>query len=206
MKKFFAILLSAMLMLSLAVPSMAATVENGTDHNYDVYQVLKGTQNDISNESELGDIEWGNGVNGDHLLNDLRTDPRFNLGTDSANIFASCETAADVAEVLSGYSDDTDVAKAFANIAANNRTNKCATVKSNAVSPDLAAGYYLFIDSSDVSGEYDANNSALLQLTKKGTVTISKKYTTPSVDKDITGAVGVYTQSPSGHRIGKHCA
>ncbi len=64
MKKFFAILLSAMLMLSLAVPAMAydITLQSGTNsptanHSYSVYQIFTG---DLStNETTLSNIKYG---------------------------------------------------------------------------------------------------------------------------------------------------
>lgn len=92
--------------------------------------------------------------------------------------------ALDVATVLGGYTDNSDGANAFANVAAKHLTTTFTAIAADASTVDLAAGYYLLVDTS-TPGEGDAMNSALLQVTNKGNITIEKKYEVPTVDKSV---------------------
>lgn len=180
-KKLASLLLALLMVFSLAAAASAATVTNQTSHSYAAYRIFSGTQ--AENSVPLGDVKWGDGVSGDALLTALKGDSRFNVGTDHANIFASCTTALDVAEVLSAYPDKSDVAKAFANVAAQHLTTATATIADNATSVELPAGYYLLVDTS-TPGQDDARNTALLQMTNRD-ITIEGKYSVPSVDKSV---------------------
>lgn len=175
------LLLALVMVFTLTSTAFAATVANATDHSYDVYQIFSGTQ--ATGDPKLGDVVWGNGINSNAFLAALKGDDRFVEG--DANIFASCTSAAEVAAVLGNYTDKSDVANAFANVAAAHLTSKTATIAAGETTANLAAGYYLLVDITDVSGDSDARNSALLQVTNKGNITIEKKYEVPSVDKVI---------------------
>ena len=180
-KKIASLLLALLMVFSLAAAASAATVTNQTSHSYAAYRIFSGTQ--AENSVPLGDVEWGAGVDGAALLTALKGDSRFNVGTDDANIFASCTTALDVADILSAYPDKSDVAKAFANVAAQHLTTATATIADNATSVELPAGYYLLVDTSN-PGQDDARNTALLQVTNQN-ITIEKKYSVPSVNKSV---------------------
>ena len=190
LKKLAGLLLVLVMVLSLTVTAFAAKVTNGTDHSYNAYQIFSGTQ--AENSVPLGDVEWGTGINGEAFLTALKADSRFVV--EEANIFASCTTAADVSAVLGNYADKSDVAKAFANVAAEHLTDVCTVIAADAASIDLPTGYYLLVDSS-VPGEGDAMNPALLQVTNKGDITIEKKYDVPSVDKDVKDTDGYYGEA-----------
>lgn len=190
-KKLASLLLALLMVFSLAAAASAATVTNQTSHSYAAYRIFSGTQ--AENSVPLGDVEWGDGVSGDALLTALKGDSRFNVGTDHANIFASCTTALDVAEVLSAYPDKSDVAKAFANVAAQHLTTVTATIADNATSVELPAGYYLLVDTS-TPGQDDARNTALLQMTNQD-ITIESKYSVPSVDKSVQDTDGSWGES-----------
>ena len=187
-RKLATLLLALVMVLSLATTAFAATVSNDTKHSYNAYQIFSGTQN--ADSTSLGDVKWGSGINGEAFLSALKADSRFMEG--GANIFASCSTAADVAAVLGGasedgtakYGDKSDVAKAFANVAAQHLTTNATPIASGATSVALTAGYYLLVDTTTPS-EGDAMNSALLQVTNKGDIKIEKKYSTPTVDKSV---------------------
>lgn len=86
--------------------------------------------------------------------------------------------------MLGGYTDNSDGANAFANVAAKHLTTTFTAIAADASTVDLAAGYYLLVDTS-TPGEGDAMNSALLQVTNKGNITIEKKYEVPTVDKSV---------------------
>lgn len=180
-RKLTTLLLALVMLFTLALGASAATVTNNTSHPYKAYQIFKGTQAD--NSPALGDVEWGADIDGTKFLAALQADDRFKK--DETNIFVSCTTAMDVASALAA---NQDCANAFANVAAANlKTDTTPTeIQANATSVDLAAGYYLLVDSS-TGVSSDAKNSALLQVTNQGDIKIDKKYSVPTPDKDITG-------------------
>lgn len=190
LKKLASILLVLVMVLSVTTTAFAANVSNETNHSYNAYQIFSGTQAD--NSVPLGDVAWGSGINGAAFLAELKTDTRF--VKDGTNIFASCTTAADVAAVLGGYADKSGEANAFANVAAKHLTTTFTAIAADASTVDLAAGYYLLVDTS-TPGEGDAMNSALLQVTNKGDITIEKKYDVPSVDKNVKDTDGYYGEA-----------
>ena len=190
-KKIASLLLALLMVFSLAAAASAATVTNQTSHSYAAYRIFSGTQ--AENSVHLGDVEWGAGVDGAALLTALKGDSRFNVGTDDANIFASCTTALDVAEVLSAYPDKSAVAKAFANVAAQHLTTTATSIAVDATNVELPAGYYLLVDTS-TPGQDDARNTALLQMTNQN-ITIEGKYSVPSVDKSVQDTDGSWGES-----------
>lgn len=181
-RKLASLLLALVMVLGLATTAFAANVTNNTTHNYNAYQIFSGTQADSS--ASLGDVEWGTGIDSAAFLAELKTDSRFIVVADGDNIFDSSTTALDVSAVLGGYEDKSDVANAFANVAAKHLTSVCTAIAADAKSVDLAAGYYLLVDTSTPS-QGDAMNSALLQVTNKGDITIEKKYNVPTVNKSV---------------------
>ena len=180
LKKLASILLVLVMVLSVTTTAFAADVTNNTTHSYNAYQIFSGTQ--VDNSVPLGDVAWGSGINGAAFLAELKTDTRF--VKEGTNIFASCTTAADMAAVLGGYGDKSGEANAFANVAAKHLTTTFTAIAADASTVDLAAGYYLLVDTS-TPGEGDAMNSALLQVTNQGNITIEKKYDVPTVDKSV---------------------
>ena len=184
MKKFFAILMTLSLMLSLAVPAMAAdtngTVTNRTDRAYKAYQIFKGTQ--AAKDEVLGDVEWGTGIDYGAFLTALKSSDDFVV--ESKNIFADCETAADVASALKGITDKSEIAQSFANLAEKHLTTTATDVAAEET-VTLASGYYLLVDQTPVDGENKAKNPALLQVTNDDDLHITVKYDTPKVDKTI---------------------
>lgn len=184
MRRIVGLLLAMVMVFGMTATALAATVDNQTDHSYAAYQVFKGTQQESVKEGDdtltaLGDVDWGDGVDGDALLNELKT-----LQIDGETPFADCTTAADVAGVLDGEEDYTSAkAKAFANAAAKHTAGSGTEIPAESNSVDLADGYYLLVDTEEL-GENDAYNSALLQITNQ-TITIKKKYDVPTVDKSV---------------------
>ena len=178
LKKLASFLLVLVMVLSVTTTAFAANVSNETNHSYNAYQIFSGTQADSS--VTLGDVAWGSGIKGEAFLVELKNDTR--LVKDGKNIFADCTTAADVAAVLGGYADKSDEANAFANVAAKHLTTTVTAIAADASTVELAAGYYLLVDTSAPS-EGDAMNSALLQVTNN--ITIKKKYGVPTVDKSV---------------------
>lgn len=193
MRKIASLLLALAMVFSLAISASAATVTNSTNHPYKAYQIFTGTQADGS--AALGDVEWGDDIDSSEFLNALQSDDRFKK--DETNIFASCTTAMDVAEALAANKETQSYALAFANVAAANLKTDATPVDiaAEATTTNLDAGYYLLVDSSTTIDEGDAKNSALLQVTNEGNITIDKKYTVPAPDKDITGVTHLSTKT-----------
>lgn len=178
MKKLVSVLLTLVMALVLAVPALAATVENATNHTYDAYQIFAATSQN-GDGGALGNITWGTGITFDAFLSALKGDDRCVVG--GTNIFADCTSAMAVAEALS---KNTSVAAAFADIAVEHLTTTKTSVGSSG-SVDLALGYWLLVDTS-TPGTGDAKNAALLQVINNGALTIEKKYDVPTVEKTVS--------------------
>lgn len=166
MKKFFAILLSIVLMLSLAVPAMAADTYtltlNGAQagHTYAAYQIFAG---DLSGDT-LSNIKWGSGVN--------TTAQGFNLG-DAATKAESLKTTAD--------------AEAFAAAVAPYLSTAAGsvTIANEATSGDisgLTAGYYL-VKTTATSDNNDVYTYYIMKIVKDTFASI--KADVPEVDKTV---------------------
>ena len=148
-KKLLGLLLAAVMVLAMGVPTFAAsgsytlTISGASDgHTYEAYQIFAG---DLSeNEQTLSNVKWGDGVNGEALLAALK-------GTEEEpTAYQTCTTAADVAKVLESYDDNSQEMKAFADIAGQHLTETTSGTlsaynegKSYTIS-GLAAGYYLY--------------------------------------------------------------
>ena len=177
MKKFLAILLSAVLMLSLTVPSMAVeTVTNNTNHDYKAYQIFAGTQGE---GTTLGDIVWGSGIDASKTT-DLMT------ALKAVDAFAACADAAAIAEVLAGKQDNDPVVLKFAQIVSQYLSDTATEIKSTDNSVTLLAGYYLLVDQTTTNGVQDeVKGLSLLQVTKDGNIEIKLKTDKPTVDKQV---------------------
>lgn len=194
-RKLTAVLLSLVMLLALVVPASAAenysiTIHNDkTGHTYEAYQIFAGTVSDDETDGEtdggpmLGDITWGNGVNGDALLAALKAADEEKYG--------ACTTAADVAEALGAEGATAADAAAFADIAAQHLT---ATVAGTATAPNddgnyiiqgLPAGYYLVKD-QDGSLEGDADTATDYIVQVLGNVTMDPKDSDiPTLEKKV---------------------
>jgi fimbrial isopeptide formation D2 family protein/LPXTG-motif cell wall-anchored protein len=153
------------------------TISYGTDHTYVAYQIFTGASQGES--GHLGDIVWGDGVNTTGLLADTDLQSLLNLGTDTSNI-----TAFDVASKISDIQSRTTDARKLARIIYKYKTGNGTTLVSG--SNTLPIGYYLIVDTTNLSGTYDANNMAILQLTDS--ITISQKVGIPTVTKKVREA------------------
>ena len=169
MKKFFAILLSAMLMLSLAVPTMAEdkptttytlTLNNAQEgHTYTAYQIFAG---DLSGNI-LSNITWGSGVT---------AEGQTALGNAAAKA-ESIETIAE-AEVFAA-----EVAPYLATAAGS------VTIAEKASSGEidgLAAGYYL-IQTTTTTETNGVMTYYIMKVIKDTEATI--KAGVPEIDKTV---------------------
>ena len=212
MKRMLSVLLSVVMVLGLMVPAFATeepaytiTINNSTSgYTYEAYQVFAGTlQTETKTEGEgenattvtvktLSNITWGSGVkdtnddNSEDLLDDLKNNSAFNktVGTTTKNIFADCETAADVAAALA-ENETAAITAAFADVVGDNltTTKKTSTYSTNKYTiTDLDAGYY-FVKNASVPTTDSSYTEYMLQVVAN--VTATHKGTWPTVDKKI---------------------
>lgn len=169
MKKVLAMLVSMVMVLAFCVTGVAANVEL-TQHTFAAYQIFKG---DLTEGNKLSNVTWGDGVQGEKLLTELKKQAAF----------ATCASAADVAKVLETYNTDNTKANAFAKTVAAHVTEKKTegTGKVNL----SAAGYYLIVDTTATTGTYDAKNLSLLKVNGAGEVTPTIKTDKPTLEKKV---------------------
>jgi len=173
-KKVSMLLVFGMLITMLTTTAFAANADL-SGHTYTAYQIFSGTQ--ATDSANLGDIVWGSGVNGEDLLAALKEDNVL------GSIFANCASAKDVAEAMSTWADSSDNAKAFAKLAYENKKGDGVPCENEITT--LAAGYYLVVDTTELSGNNTVYNLALLQLTQKDTFVIANKTSVPEVVKKV---------------------
>lgn len=182
MKKIFAIILSIALVFSFAAVAFAA---DATPHTYKAFQIFSGTLPTSEDATELGNIEWGDGINDADFLAALKSDTIFD------DTFDDCTTAAEVAAILGdingtgAWADKSDNANRFARLAYKYKDGSGVTAVADTTSLD--AGYYLVVDTTTFpageTGTY--RNLALLQMTGKGTFDIEMKSSVPTVQKKV---------------------
>lgn len=169
MKKVLAMLVSMVMVLAFCVTGVAANVEL-SQHTFAAYQIFKG---DLTEGNKLSNVTWGDGVQGEELLTELK----------KQDAFATCASAADVAKVLETYNTDRTQANAFAKTAAAHvtETKTEGTGKVNL----SAAGYYLIVDTTATTGTYDAKNLSFLKVNGAGEVTPTIKTDKPTLEKKV---------------------
>ena len=233
MKKFFAILMSLALMLSLAVPAMAEgedgntpatpatytiTINNTvTGYTYEAYQIFTGDLSEQDNSdaangtnAKLSNIVWGSGVDQTGLIADLKE-------LDFMRDLADAATAADVAEKLNGLAYNSDAAKQFAEVISKHLSSVKATSTENKKTEgdkvvtekytisSLNAGYYLVKNTVVPAG--GSYTEYIVEVVENSTV--SPKGNVPQFEKkvkDINDTTGVTTdwQDSADHDIGDH--
>lgn len=175
MKRFVSLILALAMTLAMGISVLAAgnytvTIKNESEgHTYEAYQVFAG---DLAG-NVLSNISWGEGVNGDALLTDLKEE----------SAFADCKSAADVAKVLE---DNTALAKTFASIAGKHLSQVSGTSNAAAAGyqiSGLEAGYYLIKDKDQSVPEGDSYTEFLLKVVKD--ITTEPKSDVPSVEKKV---------------------
>lgn len=180
LKKLFSLCLAVMLVLSLAVPAMAAdnatyniTIQGtSADHTYVAYQIFSGdmveepqtdsdgnpVKDDEGNTitvAKLGVTGWGSGINGDAFLEALQADATLG-GT-----FATIDSPQTVANTISTWSKTNPNLLRFSELAAEHAREEgkiTATPKVTDLTQyefnGLPAGYYMFLDESTVTIDY----------------------------------------------------
>ena len=136
-----------------------------TGHTYKAYRIFKGDieSNTVGSTTKLSNILWGDGVEPANVIKALYNIDNIKsainakltaAGKDNSLENAQSLTAAEIAECLSGISDADDLramAKAF-----NDNKGTAVATKSTPVTggyeiSNLAAGYYLVVDTSSTA-------------------------------------------------------
>lgn len=215
---------------ALAAGDLSITVkpaDGETGHTYKAYQIFQGdvTQNaDTATKEDhpyiLANIVWGGPfatiaeqgdpakTYGDLLIEALKSNEAF--GTASANLFAACKSADDVAGVISDFGDDSAQAIAFAKAVGKFIKDNSLDASGTSVAGDganqvisgLNDGYYIVLDES---GNVPAFSRNMLHLIG-GDLDITAKIVLPTLEKDITspnvtGGKGKYNTASIGDTI-----
>lgn len=171
------IVMIMILVLTLGVAIMPASADTtGSTHSFKAYQLFTGNmRTDDSGNIYISSAKWGNGVDGDALLATLVADVENFDGA-----FANAKTAAEVAMILSDFTDNSAATKAFAKMAYTNKVGSGVDVTPGTTKLD--AGCYVLVDTTTASG---AKNPLILKMADGGVVNIEDKFSTPTVDKKI---------------------
>lgn len=214
-KRIASILLAVVMALGMTMTAFAAdnnpwtikvdqNEKDKTEHTYEAYQIFAGNLATVDGKRVLSNIIWGSGVNGEELLAALKASDKFEDAAvtdgDAAakNLFRNCNTAADVAAVVSQFdSSDKNNAKMiddFATVVGEHLTTPASTVTGtgDVEIKVVGSGYYLVKDKdgSVVSGGNAAGayTRFLLQVIDNNTVVVKSEV--PTGDKQT------YTVSP----------
>lgn len=191
MKKFAALAAATVMSVSALAAASAfgvfATTDAGTNNivikDSDTNRVYKAYQI-FDQTTAINTISWGNGINGDALLSNLKTS---GLNTYMSQ-FDSAESAADVVKIISDADHWTkeDTAK-FAKAAAGCILNDNAVTATEANGEYTInvpnAGYYLVVDATENNGVDKANSALILNVS--GTTDVTPKRTKPTLTKQI---------------------
>lgn len=165
LKKFFAVVLAVMMVLSLATTAFAADgdEETATTYQYEIYQIFTGEfEADV-----LTNVKWG--ANG--------------TGTEGTAVDDDTLAALEKADDAASYEEKLDVITKYVNW--DSTPDKVSTTENPYTLHNLVDGYYLVKDVDGTQdGKYDAYTTYIVQVVD-GTLTISRKSDVPTVDKDI---------------------
>ena len=189
-KRFFAMAAALTLAACAAAPmtmnvSAAATentvsftgeVKDGVTHNYSAYKIFSGTVDG----DNLTNISFAKANGFDAFLAALKADATI------GSKFQSASTVAEVANVLSGFSDKSADAKAFADFVATHATLLAAPVTGQGSLTLDSDGYYVIIETGATGGNDYAKTSYILkQYDASEGAEIAVKSAAPTVDKQV---------------------
>ncbi|MCQ2434712.1 MAG: SpaH/EbpB family LPXTG-anchored major pilin [Oscillospiraceae bacterium] len=214
LKRMLAIMLTCIMALTLGVVTginafaddpatykITITPQDEEDHSYDAYQIFAG---DLS-DNILSNIVWGSGVKEEGLTAALAASDAF--GT--TNPFASVKSAEDVADVLADANTNYTTAEkdalldtfcqflAEGGFLADTATASTGAAESDGtyVLSNLAAGYYLIDDTTNVAGTDSSKSRFMVEIVKN--VEVTAKTDLPTLDKKINEGTGVSQNTAS---------
>lgn len=189
-KRFFAMAAALTLAACAAAPmtmnvSAAATantvsftgeVKDGVTHNYSAYKIFSGT---VEGDN-LTNISFAKTDGFDAFLAALKTD------TTIGSKFENAGTVAEVANVLSGFSNNSAEAKAFADFVATHATLLAAPVTGQGSLTLDSDGYYVIIETGATGvNDYARTSYILTQYDASEGAEIAVKSAAPTVDKQV---------------------
>ncbi|HEZ7989878.1 MAG TPA: SpaA isopeptide-forming pilin-related protein [Ruminococcus sp.] len=189
-KRFFAMAAALTLAACAAAPmtmnvSAAATentvsftgeVKDGVTHNYSAYKIFNGT---VEGDN-LTNISFAKANGFDAFLAALKADKTI------GDNFTTASTVAEVANVLSGFSDKSADAKAFADFVATHATLLAAPVTGHGSLTLDSDGYYVIIETGATGGnDYARTSYILTQYDASKGAEIAVKSAAPTVDKQV---------------------
>lgn len=156
--------------------SFTGEVKAGVTHNYSAYKIFNGT---VEGDN-LTNISFAKANGFDAFLAALKAD------TTIGSNFASAGTVAEVANVLSGFSDKSADAKAFADFVATHATLLAAPVTGQGSLTLDSDGYYVIIETGATGGnDYARTSYILTQYDASKGAEITVKSAAPTVDKQV---------------------
>ena len=156
--------------------SFTGEVKAGVTHNYSAYKIFNGT---VEGDN-LTNISFAKANGFDAFLAALKAD------TTIGGKFASAGTVAEVANVLSGFSDKSADAKAFADFVATHATLLAAPVTGQGSLTLDSDGYYVIIETGATDGnDYARTSYILTQYDASKGAEIAVKSAAPTVDKQV---------------------
>ena len=192
MKKLVTLLLSLVMLCALAMPAMAAepmysiTINGAVvGHTYTAYQVFKGVyykEDGAAGKEYLSDVQWGDGVNGADILDELRTNETLK------SKFESVDSAEKAAYALQTMKDKSEELDEFARVVGNHLTGTSAgttgavTADTEVKINDLIAGYYFVKDTGTINAGEIATKF-LVEVVGNAKVTV--KAQAPEFEKQI---------------------
>ena len=191
MKKVITMVLVLAMVLSLAVPTFAATnytltINNTVDgHTYEAYQIFTGDLVTKDGRDVLSNIVWGSAVaNPAGLLAAINADAKLSALHGAAD-------AAALAVKLSAVTSDSETIDQFAEVVAPFLTVVAGTSTDEGDCYEisgLVAGYYLVKDQDDtLDNKNDVYTKYIIRVLKDQTVT--PKGDVPSVNKEFNDTV-----------------
>lgn len=193
MKKFFALVLALAIVMSLALPAMAAeetyTLTINSDvpgHTYEAYQIFSGNLATVDGKEVLSDIEWGSSITDDAgLLAAIKNETGL-------SVLHSATDAATLAKELAGVNSDSATLDLFAQVVGDFLDTTAGSDNYDDGKYEitgLPAGYYLVKDRDNtLDGEYDSYTKFILRVLKDESVT--PKSDVPEVKKEINYVLG----------------
>jgi len=190
MKKLISITLVVLMMLTAIIPTLAVGVtvndSNGvlTGHTFKAYQILKGDHDTVTNT--LSNISWGDGIDYVDLVAELKSD---SYDAVFANAFdaldsGSVNCASELASILATFSDTSAQIEKFIDIAIKHLSASHGVVIDTTLGAELADGYYVIVDTTNVEGKDEVANAALLQVVGEDVV-INAKVEKPTLEKKV---------------------
>lgn len=163
--------------------SFTGEVKDGVTHNYSAYKIFNGT---VEGDN-LTNISFAKANGFDAFLAALKADATI------GDKFTTAGTVAEVANVLSGFSDKSADAKAFADFVATHATLLAAPVtgvKDSSTGKETipldSDGYYVIIETGATGGnDYARTSYILTQYDASKGAEITVKSAAPTVDKQV---------------------